>query len=211
MRKSLHFPKGSKYKVQPKTVSAEMLAADHRFLIMLVFEAERAWSYAMQLKPEANTEPRKKFHMLSRFRKAVQIADEVVALSKTPECDARTQLECQAYAGWMRGNLLFELQQFAPAKEALEAAQTIYARLADLLEEDQRQRYLERVRELDPQLRYCAFETEGDAAAVEALKAMRAEADINTEQLDSLLAQTRADQAAAVVEVTWLEHCIPSE
>lgn len=32
--------------------------------------AERAWSYAMQLRQEANTEPRKKFHLISRLRKA---------------------------------------------------------------------------------------------------------------------------------------------
>lgn len=36
--------------------------------------AERAWSYAMQLRVEANTEPRKKFHLVSRLRKAASYA-----------------------------------------------------------------------------------------------------------------------------------------
>jgi len=36
--------------------------------------AERAWSYAMQLRVEANTEPRKKFHLVSRLRKASSYA-----------------------------------------------------------------------------------------------------------------------------------------
>jgi len=36
--------------------------------------AERAWSYAMQLRVEANTEPRKKFHLISRLRKAASYA-----------------------------------------------------------------------------------------------------------------------------------------
>jgi len=36
--------------------------------------AERAWSYAMQLRIEANTEPRKKFHLVSRLRKAASHA-----------------------------------------------------------------------------------------------------------------------------------------
>jgi len=36
--------------------------------------AERAWSYAMQLRIEANTEPRKKFHLVSRLRKAASYA-----------------------------------------------------------------------------------------------------------------------------------------
>lgn len=36
--------------------------------------AERAWSYAMQLRVEANTEPRKKFHFIARLRKAASYA-----------------------------------------------------------------------------------------------------------------------------------------
>lgn len=32
--------------------------------------AERAWSFAMQLRQESNTEPRKKFHLVSKLRKA---------------------------------------------------------------------------------------------------------------------------------------------
>jgi len=35
---------------------------------------ERAWSYAMQLRQEANTEPRKKFHLIGRLRKAATYA-----------------------------------------------------------------------------------------------------------------------------------------
>ena len=60
-----------------------------------MFCAERCWAYAMQLKSEANTEPRKRFHMISRLKKAVQYADELVALCESPKCDARTKLECQ--------------------------------------------------------------------------------------------------------------------
>ena len=49
----------------------------------------------MQLKSEANTEPRKKFHMLSRLKKAVVYADELNALCQSERCDARTKLEAQ--------------------------------------------------------------------------------------------------------------------
>jgi hypothetical protein len=42
--------------------------------------AERAWSYAMQLRQEANTEPRKKFHLISRLRKATTYALQLQAL-----------------------------------------------------------------------------------------------------------------------------------
>lgn len=43
-------------------------------------QAERAWGYAMQLRQEANTEPRKRFHLCSRLRKATIYADQLQKL-----------------------------------------------------------------------------------------------------------------------------------
>jgi signal recognition particle subunit SRP68 len=59
--------------------------------------AERAWSYAMELKLLANTEPRKRFHMLRRLCKATQHAKELQKLSESDRCDPRTKLEAQVY------------------------------------------------------------------------------------------------------------------
>jgi len=42
--------------------------------------AERAWSYAMQLRVGANTQPRKKFHLVSRLRKAASYAIQLQKL-----------------------------------------------------------------------------------------------------------------------------------
>ena len=49
----------------------------------------------MQLKSEANTEPRKRFHMISKLKKAVVYAEELFALCEHDKCDARTKLESQ--------------------------------------------------------------------------------------------------------------------
>lgn len=46
------------------------MVSDDKFLQVPLVMAERAWSYAMQLRQESNTEPRKKFHLISRLRKA---------------------------------------------------------------------------------------------------------------------------------------------
>ena len=46
-----------------------------RYLYIPLMTVERAWSYAMQLKQEANTEHRKKYHLASRLRKAAQLVD----------------------------------------------------------------------------------------------------------------------------------------
>lgn len=45
-----------------------------RYLEICVVLAERAWSYAMQLRQEANTEPRKRFHLIRRLRKSVGLS-----------------------------------------------------------------------------------------------------------------------------------------
>lgn len=59
--------------------------------------AERAWGYAMQLKQEANTEPRKKFHLVARLQKATKIANDLESLCESSKCDARTKLEAQVF------------------------------------------------------------------------------------------------------------------
>ena len=61
--------------------------------------AERAWSLAMELKQAANTEHRKRFHLMRRLQKAVKHANELVQLCEASErCDARTRLEAQVRA-----------------------------------------------------------------------------------------------------------------
>lgn len=60
-------------------------------------EAERAWSYAMQLKQEANTEPRKRFHLLARLRKAAKHSEKLEKLCESPHVDAKTKLEAQVH------------------------------------------------------------------------------------------------------------------
>lgn len=49
----------------------------------------------MQLKQEANTEPRKRFHLFSRLRKAVKHAEELEHLCDSNCVDAKTKLEAQ--------------------------------------------------------------------------------------------------------------------
>lgn len=78
-----------------------------RYLHLPLFCSERAWAYGMQLKSEANTEPRKKYHMISRLKKAVMYAEELFTLCEHDKCDARTKLESQV---WESGQLMIVLQ-----------------------------------------------------------------------------------------------------
>lgn len=49
----------------------------------------------MELKLLANTEPRKRFHLIRRLRNAANHADSLEKLCQGSLCDARTKLEAQ--------------------------------------------------------------------------------------------------------------------
>lgn len=73
MRKVLKVPQGDRRHFKRRDVTSAMVSED-KFLQVPLMLAERAWSYAMQLRQESNTEPRKKFHLISRLKKAVAYA-----------------------------------------------------------------------------------------------------------------------------------------
>ena len=69
LRKVLKVPQGDRRHFKRRDITAAMISED-KFLQVPLMMAERAWSYAMQLRQESNTEPRKKFHLISRLKKA---------------------------------------------------------------------------------------------------------------------------------------------
>ena len=67
-------------------------------------------------------------HLLARMRKAVKWAGELQALCAAVG-DARAQLEAEAYAGWMRGQLALVTEAWAVAQDAFALAARIYEQL----------------------------------------------------------------------------------
>lgn len=78
----------------PKKITEERLS-DVRYLHLPIYDAERCWAYAMQLKDQANTEPRKQHHKTKKLKKAVQHAELLLQLCDSKKCDAMTKLEAQ--------------------------------------------------------------------------------------------------------------------
>ena len=114
LRKTMHVSCGTTKRFAKRDIQIEDLAqaTDNKLLLIPLFLSERAWAFAMQLKQEANTEPRKKFHLMNRMRKAVRFARHIEALSQSPRCDARTKLEAQGYASLINGQFCFENQKW---------------------------------------------------------------------------------------------------
>ncbi|XP_077107895.1 signal recognition particle subunit SRP68 [Ranitomeya variabilis] len=211
LRKTLNFKMGNRHKFTGKKVTVEMLA-DNRYLLLILMDAERAWSYAMQLKTEANTEPRKRFHLVSRLRKAVKHGEELERLCESDRVDAKTKLEAQAYSAYLNGMLQFELQRWQEAMKAFNKCKTIYEKLASAFTEEQSVLYNQRVDEISPNIRYCAYNI-GDKTAMNELMQMRLRGGgaegLLAEKLEALISQTRAKQAATMSEVEWRGRTIP--
>lgn len=114
LRKTSNLVCGNTKKFAKREIQEEDLASanDNKVLLIPLFLSERAWAYAMQLKQEANSEPRKKFHLINRLRKAVQFAKNIEKLSQSSRCDARTKLEAQGYVSLIHGQFYFETQQW---------------------------------------------------------------------------------------------------
>lgn len=83
LRKALKLPQGDKRHYKKRDVGIELIEvknADERFLHIPLMLSERAWAYAMQLRQEANTEPRKRFHLINKLRKAFVYAQQLKEL-----------------------------------------------------------------------------------------------------------------------------------
>lgn len=81
----LKIPQGDRRHFKKRDVTEAHIInprADDRFLHIPLMLTERCWAYAMQLRQEANTEPRKKFHLVQKLRKACVYALQLDELCK---------------------------------------------------------------------------------------------------------------------------------
>merc|ERR1719356_2310268 len=202
IRKAVGLVQGEKRKFNKKDVTEEVLKEEKHLHVPLV-TAERAWAYYMQLKFESNSDPRKKFHMINRLRKARKYAEQLDSICADSEkVDARTKLESKAYHCWLGGTLHFETGKWVEAQAMLTQARTIYESLSQAVGEEEGNLFRQKMDEITPSLRYCSYNI-GDASRAD-LIALRGEGVGGpTGDLDSLISQTREEQAATLQDVEW--------
>ncbi|KAG8565683.1 hypothetical protein GDO81_012942 [Engystomops pustulosus] len=118
----------------------------------------------------------------------------------------------QAYSAYLSGMLQFEQQNWQEAMKAFNKCKTIYEKLASAFTEEQAVLYNQRVDEISPNIRYCAYNI-GDKTAMNELMQMRLRGGgaegLLAEKLETLISQTRAKQAATMSEVEWRGRTIP--
>ena len=116
IRKSVNFihGTGSKGRFSKRTLEPQMVR-NGRHLMRPLYNAERAWSYAMAIKRENTAqEPRPRFHLLQRLNKAAKVGC----------CVARPlrRARRQAHGAGGRGVLGFHVGEYAPGARAVGAS-----------------------------------------------------------------------------------------
>jgi len=212
VRNSLHFKLGTRHGFKAKKITEETVT-DSRFLYILLVESERCWSAAMELKLRANTEPRKKFHMIRKLSKASKYSDDLNKLCEMERVDARTKLEAQAYSYWMTANLKFEVHDWQTAIEFYTQARSIYEKLSGaFMDESMKALYLQRVDEIGPNIRYCAYNLGQGTMDINDLMKMRSSAagqDMLAAKIDAAIKETREKLSSSFGEVTWRGKTVP--
>ncbi|KAI3929530.1 hypothetical protein MKX01_025698, partial [Papaver californicum] len=154
--KSLKFTHGQgKYN---KRAITESSVTEVRYLHVLLYTAERAWSHAMEKRQLPNGPvPCQRIYLIGRLRKAVKWATLFAQLCAT-KGDSRTSLEAEAYASFMKGTLLFELEQnWETALMSFKSARAVYEQLGKYGDIENQVLCRERVLELDPNINYCSI------------------------------------------------------
>ncbi|KAG9291736.1 hypothetical protein G9A89_012021 [Geosiphon pyriformis] len=222
LHKALNFTNSKGKAFQRKDITEDVLT-DVRFLQIILFNTERAWSYAMELKRESRSngvDTRKKFHLIKRLKKAVKYAQalEILCSTEKGKVDARTVLEAQAYSALMSGFMLFEQQSWQEALDTFAAARTIYEKLSTAGTSHQEALCQAAIDDIDPNIRYCAYKlrlgTDGFQDVDELVKITlgknkRIGLDLLEAQVEAVLSQTRKEKAAALTSITWRNRVIP--
>jgi len=132
---------------------------DMRFLEIPLVNAERAWSYGVQLKADNATasqhNPRWRLHSIGRFSKAVNWAQMLESVCKV-HADARTQLEAEAYEAFLSGTYLLEKEEWSEALAKFMRCRRICEHLG-LASGQESALFKEKAQELAPPIRECRY------------------------------------------------------
>ncbi|OAF71031.1 Signal recognition particle protein [Intoshia linei] len=141
---------------------SQYVSFNEKFFYMLLLQAERCWSYAMQLKQLTTKYPRKRHHFISKLVKSILWAVKLDNLVNSQKTDARSKLETSAYLNWMKGNLAFEKEDFKVASLHYSNTNKIYQGLMPTLNPIQERVYKSITSNIETLLRYCSYELTDD-------------------------------------------------
>ncbi|XP_062182646.1 uncharacterized protein LOC133886813 isoform X2 [Phragmites australis] len=189
----------------------ESTVTDVRFLHIIFYMAERAWSHAME-KKTAGTNAQQCIYMLGRFRKAVKWAILFSQLCSV-KGDSRTSLEAEAYASYMKGALFFEQDKnIEAAMINFKNTRAVYEELGKYGSIENQLLCRQRIEEVEPMIDFCSHKLGGSSLQSHGLLDMEKEGpanDLLKAKMEAVLSETRSQQAASMTEFNWLGRRFP--
>ncbi|KAL2649483.1 hypothetical protein R1flu_017611 [Riccia fluitans] len=210
--KSLNFKHG-RGKYVKKDIT-EATVTDVRYLHVVLYSSERAWSYAMEIKSSgAGANARQQAHLIRRLTKAAKWADLLNRLC-SEKADSRTGLEALAYAEQMRGNLLLERgTDWETALKKFKSARKIYDELGKFGDVENQVMCRQRVEELDSMIKFCMYEmgrSELKGSDLLGLSTQEGPAfDLLQSKLEAVMVEARTQQAVSMTELEFLGRKFP--
>ncbi|KAI8081834.1 uncharacterized protein B0P05DRAFT_508635 [Gilbertella persicaria] len=176
---------------------------DARYLHLYIYETERAWAYAMELKQESanSIDTRSRHHLVKRLKRASQHAEQLYALCQKQKVDNYTVLDVKAYTSSMKGYLFFEQQQWQEALSQFIESRTIYNRFAQNNQPEKEALCYAAMDEIDPNIRFCAYKLQLEQD-VEKLVSEHHDSSLDA-QLNQVISESRQQQP-----LTWREKTV---
>jgi len=185
---------------------------DPRVLEIPLYNAERAWAYAMSLKQELstnkNTDPRIRMHIRGRFLRALKWAKLLKSICKK-HTEEKTALEADAYSEYIEGAYRFEIEEWEASYNSFMRSRKIYQELSKVSDSLQRILYQERIEQIDQSIRYCNFKM-GKETLETVEDSMRATNDPSlSTQIEKLMTEKMQQNIKNSVEINYHGKVLP--
>lgn len=192
----------------------DLLAEDvkeSRMLLIPLVSAERCWAHAAERKQHSEATQRygsiTKHHCARRLKRGVQWA-EILSDIARKVANARTALEAEAYASFMAGNFLVQLNgPWDQALQKLTRSKIIYEALARSSSNiDDQIIFKQQIEEIEPVVHFCSYNLQGTGGALptpaEPLAFFEEDLQVK-EMLQGILASNVQGASIPVHELKW--------
>lgn len=134
--------------------------------------------------------------------------------------NTRTQLEAEAYSGWVHGNNHMERGELVLSLARFKQARAVFVQLGKVSDIEQQALCQERVQQIDPSIRLIEYDlaklkragyefSEADQAELLALQEEAEGDELLQRRLDEILAESRKREAETMSTVTWQGRRVP--
>ncbi|KAI7868925.1 hypothetical protein BDF14DRAFT_1789389 [Spinellus fusiger] len=203
LRQLLHLSQSMKKK-DTKRKDLPAVVEDSRYLELILYEAERAWAYAMELKQESESSlgTRKHHHAINKLKRAYQHADTLYQLSTQVSVHRLDALTMKAYAMTIKGYYLTEKERWKDALDLFLAARGVYEALTQTGQGvHQEALYCAAMDGLEPHLRLCAYRLKIDTS--QGIHTVLATGTTLPPALETELESVQHTHRVVPVEMTW--------